>query len=189
MKQLATATEIWNDTINGVQSFFDSSIVQTVGPWLDNAIIAILAIVFFKYILPALRENEANKKLVEELQATLASVVKITNDAIITMTGVNLNLEDKLIKLSQAINIAFLDSNISITAKNLVNTILQSIITKTPINISDQLEDLSDEAVSLIKEVQVFAEEALEEITDTALDELANEVDLVLIKEETSQEE
>ena len=61
---LVTAAELWTSATGGLETFFSYPLVQYLSTWLDTGIIAVGSIIFFKYILPKLRENEKNKEYI-----------------------------------------------------------------------------------------------------------------------------
>ena len=111
---MTSLPEIWNDITNGVAGFLNHPLVDSLGVWMDNAFVGAAIIIFFKYVLPKLRENEANKQTIKEMKALFEQTMITVDTTIKGMTGVNLGLESKTNALLEVFDTAFKDSNIFI---------------------------------------------------------------------------
>ncbi len=185
MNLLVTANELWLNFWGGINTFLEYPVVQSMGTWIDTGIVGIGAVIFFKYVLPKLRENEANKKLIIEMEDKFNKFVEVADASVIKLTGINLNLEEKVAKLGEAFNVAFMDSNIGIKAKGIINSILQSVITGAPINVSAAVQELANEGVSVTEDIVDAFKEAVDGVEESALSQLERDAETALNGETT----
>ena len=187
MMVLVSVSEAWTNFWNSFDFILTNPTTQSVLAILDNTAVAIAIVVFFKYILPKLRENEANKKLIKEMQEEFTKFVMFANDVLTRTTGVNMEIDTKFAALADAFNTAFQASGIGTVAKRMINGILTDIINGNPIKVD--ITELEGEAKSTVEEVKQAAENLTEELKTTALDALALQVEAELNKEDTTEQE
>ena len=172
MRLLVTANELWENVWASMGDFVSNDTVQNIWAMLDNAAVGIFIIVFFKYILPKLKENEANKALIEELTALFKTSMAAIDQNVQQYTGINLGLERKMDVMLESFNIAFTDSSIGITAKRIINKIIVGVLAGTPIDISLEMASLDKAGKDIVQDVKTKADAFIEETKISALSQL-----------------
>lgn len=190
--QIADAPNAWQVFWESVGDFFANDTVQGIAAWADKFIYALILTIFFKYILPRLMENERNKKIINETDQKFQNFLEQLDTKLNSSFGINLGLKQDMLALKEAFRVAFQEVNIGPAAKLLIGTILQNMIEGKPIDISDELDELGEEAAAAVTSFTESAQQIFEENKQTAYNQLKETLSLLeneeLPEDETEQE-
>jgi len=176
MNLIVTATELWASIEAGFTAFITHPAVKQVGIWLDNGMVVAAIIVFFKYILPKLRENEANKERAEIAEANLAKITSVVDTFLQKLTGIEFHIEDRVNGLIQVINTAFQNSNLDTKAKVIIGTVVQQMLLGQPVDLAGAAAALGDDAKATLDEATQAVTAILQDTKQSAVQQLADEI-------------
>lgn len=155
--------------------------------WLFNSGIIITAtFIFFKVVAPRLAQNRWFNVHLDKVDAKIAKL----DDKMDQVIGINFNLNRQLEVLREAMDIAYSNSNLDSMTKQLIHTLLKSILDGKDINVKEELKELNEEGKEVAVSLLNKAKDSADNLKKSALQQLQENVEKLedTLKEEAKEE-
>jgi hypothetical protein len=170
----------WGPIINNLQ---DSEVMTAIGGVIGTIGVPTLILIYYKFIAPKLAKMKFMNKQFDEF----LKIAERMDEKMESTLGFDLKLKEDLILLRELFGLAFKNSNLDNHTKALIDNVLTGIVNGEKIDLSEDLEGISEGAKKFIADSETAVKQVVEENKNSALAQLNAEV--AKLKEETQTEE
>lgn len=140
-------------------------------------------VLYYRVIAPRL----AKAKFINSQFNEILKIVDKLDTKMDETIGVNLKLKEDLIIIREAFGLAFENSNLTGSVKTILKTVLNGYIKGEKVDVSEELEGMSDDVKEVVNKTIAATENVMEENKSSALAQLAAEVEAAKEVEDVEQ--